>query len=257
MALYGVRARLLTGTVMVLSFAGVAWAKSGSWSETAAYSPAEVRVVAEEAAAGGPIWGDALWADDTWALDGPELPPAPPAEADAPGAVRMAHAAPPPGAPGPDTPPDRRAGPPGGPPPAQMRLARILAAAETAVGIRADQIDAWRSYTDALQALAAPPPPPPAPPAAGTKPEAFTLTSAFAAHMVERGQEAARLKEAATTLKARLAPEQLERLARIEPVLLPPPPRPPGPPRGGMADGPPGGSPRGPAAPSTDRPPQR
>lgn len=127
--------------------------------------------------------------------------------------------------------PSGRPRPPGGP----LALARNLAAAEVALGIRAAQLDAWRDFTDALQAMLPPPDlppgPPPAPGAEGAppRPEAFALTSAFASHVEAAGKAGTRLSQAVTALKARLSPEQLERMVRLEPTLLPPPPPPPGP----------------------------
>lgn len=121
--------------------------------------------------------------------------------------------------------------PHGGP----LTLARNLAAAETAVGIRPNQMDAWRDFTDAFQAAVPPPPgrPPrpdaPAPAAAGADvPAPFALITALATRDEEAGKAGARLKQAVEALRTQLTPEQLERLARIEPSLLPPPP--PGPP---------------------------
>lgn len=117
--------------------------------------------------------------------------------------------------------------PPMGPfmgPPDPLRLARTLTVAETAVGIRADQLDIWRAYTDALQAVMAPPPPegakdPPAP---------LAWSADVAARATANGEAGGKLAAAVEALKGHLTPDQLSRLAHIEPLLMPPPP-PPGP----------------------------
>lgn len=115
-------------------------------------------------------------------------------------------------------------------------LAGMLSAEEVAIGIRADQLDAWRDYTDALQALMVPPGPPAA--QSGT---AFGVASAFAERAQAQGKKAQVVMAALEKLKVKLTAEQLER-AKVFEAHLPPPPLPPrfGP--GGPPGLPPGGT---------------
>jgi hypothetical protein len=109
----------------------------------------------------------------------------------------------------------------------QMWLANNLNAAETLIGIRADQHDAWRDYTTALLAMFQPPARP-APPAAGAAPEAKPAPQAFAREerlvqrATERAAKAAELSKAIDALKAKLTPEQLEKLAQADLRFGPP-----------------------------------
>lgn len=109
----------------------------------------------------------------------------------------------------------------------QMWLATNLNAAETLIGIRADQHDAWRDYTTALLAMFQPPARP-APPAPGAAPEAKPAPQAFAREEMlvrratERAAKAADLSKAIDALKAKLTPEQLEKLAQADLRFGPP-----------------------------------
>jgi hypothetical protein len=122
-----------------------------------------------------------------------------------------------------------------GPPP-EFVLATQLAALETRVGIRSEQLDAWRDYTSALQAVLSPPrpdhgpggpggPEAKSPDAAGPggKPDAFAFQERLADDVTARAVSAGKLKEAIAELRAKLTPEQLEILASAERPHGPPP----------------------------------
>lgn len=96
----------------------------------------------------------------------------------------------------------------------RFRLAGMLATQETAIGIRADQKEAWRAYTTALLALV------PEREAMldligevdedPTGPEAFARSEAVADALTAYATKAVALKQAITALRAALTPEQLE-----------------------------------------------
>lgn len=125
-----------------------------------------------------------------------------------------------------------------GPPPEFMLAAR-LAALETRVGIRSEQLDAWRDYTSALQAVLTSPRPdhgpggtggpggPEAkdPDAAGPggKSDPFAFQEKLVDDVTARAVSAGKLKEAIAALRAKLTPEQLEILASAERPHGPPP----------------------------------
>ncbi|MFG1423875.1 hypothetical protein [Roseixanthobacter liquoris] len=115
-------------------------------------------------------------------------------------------------------------GPFAGPAPlgGQVMAAGALAAMETFIGIRADQLDAWRAYTNAVLALLQPPREEP-------KPEAFARAEAIAGRMAEQGVKAQAVLDALTALKTKLTDDQLRRAADLSAAL------PPGPPRGPLA----------------------
>jgi hypothetical protein len=127
-----------------------------------------------------------------------------------------------------------------GPPPEFMLAAR-LAALETRVGIRSEQLDAWRDYTSALQAVLTPPRPdhgpggrgglegpggPGGPEAKGPEggtPDPFAVQEKLADEVTKRAVSAGKLKEAIAALRAKLTPEQLEILASADRPHGPPP----------------------------------
>ncbi|WP_018184888.1 hypothetical protein [Kaistia granuli] len=112
----------------------------------------------------------------------------------------------------------------------QMWLANNLNAAETLIDIRPDQKDAWRGYTNALLAMFQPPARPDAAAAEADK-APFAREERLIRRSTERAAKAADLQKAIDGLKAKLTPEQLQKLADAD-LRFGPPMRGPGRDRG-------------------------
>ncbi|MEZ2133030.1 MULTISPECIES: hypothetical protein [unclassified Sinorhizobium] len=94
----------------------------------------------------------------------------------------------------------------------RLRIAGLLAAQETVIGIRSDQHDVWQAYSQAILAMI--------PEKAqldavmvkpGERSEAFGHPEAIADALIAYADKAASLKQAIANLRSRLSPEQLER----------------------------------------------
>ncbi|WP_421698228.1 hypothetical protein [Ancylobacter sp.] len=108
--------------------------------------------------------------------------------------------------------------------PTAMRLiaGMLLSAQETALGIRTDQMDAWRGYTTALIALL------PSGERLGrwteekrrAEAQAFDLAQDLASAAIERAEKARVLQEAVSKLKAALTPEQMSMAKQMQETLV-------------------------------------
>jgi len=98
-----------------------------------------------------------------------------------------------------------------------MRLAKHLSTMETLLGIRSDQLDAWRAFTAAAIDFASPSRPKPMDDA--DKPdrgEAFAMADRMADRAIARAEKAKALKDAVAALRQKLTPEQLDRVKAVE-----------------------------------------